>query len=88
MTEQTTCEVLIVGLGPVGATLAALLSDAGVDVVAIEKSTEIYSPCPARFTSTTKSCASSSNWELVDEVMRHARPAPTYEFSAPPRAKS
>ena len=38
-------QVLIVGLGPVGMTLAGLLADAGVQVLAIDKSTEVY-PLP------------------------------------------
>ena len=47
------CEVLVVGLGPVGATLAALLGDAGVDVLAIDRSAEVYPlPRAAHFSQT------------------------------------
>ncbi len=34
------CEVAIVGLGPVGATLAALLGERGVDVIVIDPAAE------------------------------------------------
>ena len=42
---RVSCQVLIVGFGPVGATLAGLLADSGLDVLAIDKSTEVY-PLP------------------------------------------
>ncbi|MEO1082581.1 MAG: bifunctional 3-(3-hydroxy-phenyl)propionate/3-hydroxycinnamic acid hydroxylase [Pseudomonadota bacterium] len=39
---NTEYDVLVVGLGPVGATISALLGDAGLAVRAIEKDREIY----------------------------------------------
>ncbi|MBM3651263.1 MAG: bifunctional 3-(3-hydroxy-phenyl)propionate/3-hydroxycinnamic acid hydroxylase, partial [Alphaproteobacteria bacterium] len=39
------CDVAIVGLGPVGAALANLLSLAGVSVIALERDAEVY-PLP------------------------------------------
>lgn len=37
------CEVLICGFGPVGQLLALLLTDLGVDVIAVDEADEIYS---------------------------------------------
>ncbi len=37
---DNTCEVAVVGLGPVGATLAALLAERGVDVIAVERAAQ------------------------------------------------
>lgn len=40
--EDETCEVAVIGLGPVGAALAALLGDRGVDVIAVEPAAEPF----------------------------------------------
>jgi 3-(3-hydroxy-phenyl)propionate hydroxylase len=45
MTAKATCQVLIVGFGPVGAALAGLLGAAGVQVLAIDKTSVVY-PLP------------------------------------------
>ena len=39
---QTDCDVLLVGLGPVGAALANLLGQFGVQVHVIDRATEIF----------------------------------------------
>jgi 3-(3-hydroxy-phenyl)propionate hydroxylase len=39
------CDVLVVGLGPVGAALCALLAREGVSAIAVERETDIY-PLP------------------------------------------
>ena len=39
------CDVLVVGLGPVGAVLAALLAQQGLSVIAIDKDAAVY-PLP------------------------------------------
>ena len=51
-------DVLIVGLGPVGATLANLLGQQGFRVLAVEKRHGRLSPCPAPRISMPRSCAS------------------------------
>lgn len=45
VTTRLSCQVLVVGFGPVGATLSGLLAEAGVQVLAIDKATEVY-PLP------------------------------------------
>jgi len=45
VTPKVTCQVLVVGFGPVGATLAGLLAGAGVKVLAVDKATDVY-PLP------------------------------------------
>lgn len=42
--EEMDCDVLVVGLGPVGAVLAALLGQDGRNVVAIEPQRDVYAP--------------------------------------------
>ena len=79
MNDRLTCEVLIVGLGPVGATLAALLSDAGVDVVAIDKSTEVY-PLPRAAHFDHEIMRTFQQLGVAAAVQRHARPLTGYEF--------
>ncbi len=79
MTASLSCEVLVVGLGPVGAVLAALLGDAGIDVVAIDKSTEIY-PLPRAAHFDHEIMRVFQQLGIADEVLRHARPAKGYEF--------
>jgi 3-(3-hydroxy-phenyl)propionate hydroxylase len=77
--EAPPCEVLIVGLGPVGATLAALLADAGVDVLAIDESTEVY-PLPRAAHFDHEIMRVFQQLRIAEEVQRHARPATGYEF--------
>jgi 3-(3-hydroxy-phenyl)propionate hydroxylase len=79
MTEPRSCEVLVVGLGPVGATLAALLADAGVRVLAIDKSTEVY-PLPRAAHFDHEIMRVFQQLGIAEDVLQHARPAPGYEF--------
>jgi 3-(3-hydroxy-phenyl)propionate hydroxylase len=79
VSERRSCEVLIVGLGPVGATLAALLADAGVEVLAIDKSTEVY-PLPRAAHFDDEIMRVFQRLGIAEEVLRHARPATGYEF--------
>ncbi|HEX3918911.1 MAG TPA: bifunctional 3-(3-hydroxy-phenyl)propionate/3-hydroxycinnamic acid hydroxylase [Caulobacteraceae bacterium] len=79
MTEALARDVLIVGLGPVGATLAALLGDAGVDVIAIDRLVEVY-PLPRAAHFDHEIMRVFQALGIADEVLRHARPATGYEF--------
>lgn len=74
-------DVLIVGLGPVGAALAALLGDAGVKTLAVEKDAEVY-PLPRAAHFDDEVMRIFQQLGVADEVARHARPAPAYEFRA------
>lgn len=51
------CDVLIIGGGPTGVTLASLLAKRGVSVIVAEKEAGIF-PLPVRRISTTKECGS------------------------------
>ena len=75
------CEVLIVGLGPVGAALAALLADAGVTSIAVEKDVSVY-PLPRAAHFDHEIMRLFQQLGVADEVLSHARPAPAYEFRA------
>lgn len=79
MTRSLRCEVLVVGLGPVGASLAALLADLGIAVIAIDKSADVY-PLPRAVHFDHEIMRVFQALGLSEAVLRHARPAPTYEF--------
>ncbi len=79
VTTVDDCEVLVVGLGPVGAALAALLGDAGVKVLAIDKSTEVY-PLPRAAHFDHEIMRVFQQLGIAEEVLRHARPVLGYEF--------
>ena len=75
------CDVLIVGLGPVGAMLALLLAQSGVSAIAIDKDTGVY-PLPRAAHFDHEIMRLFQQVGVADEVGRHARPAPAYEFRA------
>ncbi len=79
MSPMQNCDVLIVGLGPVGATLAALLGDAGVEVLAIDKSTEVY-PLPRAAHFDHEIMRVFQQLGIAEDVLKHAQPATGYEF--------
>lgn len=75
------CDVLVVGLGPVGAMLGVLLAKAGVKVIAIDRDTAVYPlPRAAHFDHEIMRLFQQAG--VADEVARHARAAPAYEFRA------
>jgi len=74
-------DVLIVGLGPVGATLACLLGDLGVKTLVVEKDAEIY-PLPRAAHFDHEAMRLFQQLGVAEAVGRHARPAPAYEFRA------
>jgi 3-(3-hydroxy-phenyl)propionate hydroxylase len=75
------CDVLIVGLGPVGATLAALLAKAGVTVIALEKEPVVY-PLPRAVHFDHEIMRLFQRLGIADVVALHSTPLPPYEFRA------
>ena len=79
MTPRVSCQVLVVGLGPVGATLAGLLADAGIRVLAIDKSNDVY-PLPRAGHFDHEIMRVFQQLGLADTVLAHTRVAIGYEF--------
>jgi len=75
------CDVLVVGLGPVGAALAALLGQRGVNVIALEKDADVY-PLPRAVHFDHEIMRLFQQLGLAEAVLAHARPVPDYEFRA------
>jgi 3-(3-hydroxy-phenyl)propionate hydroxylase len=73
------CDVLVVGLGPVGAAMAALLARRGVSVIALERDTVIY-PLPRAVHFDHEIMRIFQELGVADEVARHSLPNPGYEF--------
>ena len=73
------CDVLVVGLGPVGAALAALLARRGVSVIAVERDTVIY-PLPRAVHFDHEIMRLFQELGIADEVARHSIALPPYEF--------
>jgi len=74
-------DVLIVGMGPVGATLAALLGDLGVRTLVVEREREVY-PMPRAAHFDHEAMRLFQQLGIAEAVREHARPAPPYEFRA------
>lgn len=74
-------DVLIVGMGPVGATLAALLGDQGVRTLVVERDPQVY-PLPRAAHFDHEIMRLFQQLGVAEAVMAHARPAPAYEFRA------
>jgi len=72
-------DVCIVGLGPVGATLAALLTRYGVRVFAAEKSTEVY-PLPRAAHFDDEIMRVFQQLGIAEEVLPHTQLAASYDF--------
>ena len=75
------CDVLVVGLGPVGAALAALLATHGVRTIAIDKDTTVY-PLPRAVHFDHEIMRILQQLGIAETVLRHASEAPAYEFRA------
>lgn len=73
------CDVLIAGLGPVGAALAALLVDEGLSVIGLERDKGVY-PLPRAAHFDHEIMRLFQQLGIAAAVARHARPAPAYEF--------
>lgn len=72
-------DVLIVGLGPVGAAMAALLVRRGVSVIAIDRDTTVY-PLPRAVHFDHEIMRLFQQLGIAEAVGRQARPVPAYEF--------
>ena len=75
------CDVLVVGLGPVGSVLAALLAQRGVSVIAVEKDIEVY-PLPRAVHLDHEIMRLFQQLGVADDVLACARDLPAYEFRA------
>lgn len=72
-------DVLISGLGPVGATLANLLGQQGFRVLAVERDTTVY-PLPRAAHFDAEIMRVWQGLGLLDDAMKVSRRAPAYEF--------
>ena len=77
--EGFDCDVLVVGLGPVGAALSALLAQRGVRTIAIDKDVDVY-PMPRAVHFDHEIMRLFQQLGVADEVKRHTRDLPNYEF--------
>jgi len=72
-------DVLVVGLGPVGAVLTALLAQRGLTVVGIEKDMAVH-PLPRAVHFDHEIMRLFQQLGIAEQVGRHARDLPDYEF--------
>ena len=75
------CDVLVVGLGPVGAALSALLVRQGVATIAIDRDAEVY-PLPRAVHFDDEIMRLFQQLGVAEAVRRNARDLPAYEFRA------
>lgn len=75
------CDVLVVGLGPVGSVLTALLAGRGVRVIALDKDAEPY-PLPRAVHFDHEIMRIFQQLGLAERMRRCARDLPDYEFRA------
>jgi 3-(3-hydroxy-phenyl)propionate hydroxylase len=75
------CDVLVVGFGPVGAAMAALLARRGIEVIAIDRDSAVY-PLPRAVHLDHEIMRLLQQLGVAEEVRRHAREVPAYEFRA------
>src|SRR5208282_6431313 len=79
MSAAERCDVLIVGGGPTGVTLALLLAMEGVHVVATEKSADIY-PLPRGAHIDHEIMRIFQSLGVADEIAATSRVANRYDF--------
>ncbi|MDP2260582.1 MAG: bifunctional 3-(3-hydroxy-phenyl)propionate/3-hydroxycinnamic acid hydroxylase [Caulobacter sp.] len=73
------CDVLVVGLGPVGAALCALLAREGVSAIAVERETEVY-PLPRAAHFDHEIMRLFQKLGIAGEMQAASQPAAAYEF--------
>jgi 3-(3-hydroxy-phenyl)propionate hydroxylase len=74
-------DVLVVGLGPVGAAMAALLAQCGVSVIAIDRNVDIY-PLPRAVHFDHEIMRLFQQLGIAKQICRHSKDLPAYEFRA------
>jgi 3-(3-hydroxy-phenyl)propionate hydroxylase len=72
-------DVIVVGLGPTGAVLAAMLGDAGISTLVLERDTDVY-PLPRAVHFDDEVMRIFQGVGIADEVLQYAQPATGYEF--------
>jgi 3-(3-hydroxy-phenyl)propionate hydroxylase len=75
------CDVLVVGLGPVGAVLTGLLAQRGVQVIAVDKDAAPY-PLPRAVHFDHEIMRIFQQLGVAERMRPHARDLPDYEFRA------
>ena len=79
MTETRTCDVLVVGAGPTGSTLALLLAKRGVKVVIADRAADIYQlPRAAHIDS--EALRIFQSLQIAAPIAASCRQAPRYDF--------
>jgi 3-(3-hydroxy-phenyl)propionate hydroxylase len=79
MSEAFDCDVLVIGLGPVGAALTALLAQRGISVIAFDKDIDVY-PMPRAVHFDHEIMRLFQQLGVAEEIRRHTRDLPEYEF--------
>lgn len=72
-------DVVVVGLGPVGAVLAGLLGQHGLNVAVVERSREVY-PLPRAAHFDHEIMRVFQKLGIAEAALAHSRPAGAYEF--------
>lgn len=78
---ETDVDVVVVGLGPVGAALAALLEQSGLSVLAVEREPQVY-PLPRAAHFDGEVMRIFQQLGVAEAVLAHTRPVPDYVFKA------
>jgi 3-(3-hydroxy-phenyl)propionate hydroxylase len=78
---ETECDVLVVGLGPVGAATAALLASRGIDVLAVDRERVMY-PLPRAVGFDGDVMRIFQAMGLAEAIQPHVRFSPFYDFLA------
>ncbi|HEX4182053.1 MAG TPA: bifunctional 3-(3-hydroxy-phenyl)propionate/3-hydroxycinnamic acid hydroxylase [Caulobacteraceae bacterium] len=81
MSETFDCDVLVVGMGPVGAAMAALLAQQGVSTIAMDRDVELY-PLPRAVHFDHEIMRLFQQLGIAEQIRRHSKDLPPYEFRA------
>lgn len=79
MSDAFDCDVLVIGAGPVGVCAALMLAQAGVKVIAVDRSEDIY-PLPRAAHIDHEIVRIFQGLGVADEVMAASRVASRYDF--------